>query len=208
MKVPGLTSLGAIGVVALLWVSGLMAFGQRVANSTPAPDPPEADAVVALTGASSMRITTAMQLLENGVGRRLLISGVNRAATRADVREAAKAAGVAWDCCVDLGFQAATTQGNGAETAAWARRNRFRSLIVVTSDYHMPRSMLELQAAMPEVKLAPYPVATNTVDAKRWWRRGGDARRFTVEYSKYMAVLGRDLLLGAGSRAGKPREGR
>lgn len=197
-------TLAALLIAALLWACGLLAFGQRVANSTPAPDPPEADGVVALTGASSLRISTAMQLLDNGVGKRLLISGVNRAATRADIREVARAAGDAWDCCVDLGFKAADTQGNARETADWVRHNGYTSLIVVTSDYHLPRSLLELKAAMPGVKLIGYPVATSTVDAKRWWRKGGDAKRFAFEYCKYLAVLGRSLLLGIGGSASKP----
>lgn len=195
-------ALAGLVIAALLWTCGLLAFGQRVANSTPAPDPPEADGVVALTGASSLRISAAMQLLENGIGSRLLISGVNRAATRADIREVARAAGEAWDCCVDLGFSAANTEGNARETAAWAAKNGYRSLIVVTSDYHMPRSMLELKAAMPGVKLTAYPVATSTVDAKRWWRRAGDARRFAYEYCKYIAILARNTLLGLGGSPG------
>lgn len=187
-------ALAAVLIAILLWTCGLLAFGQRVANSTPAPDPPEADGVVALTGASSLRISAAMQLLENGVGSRLLISGVNRAATRADIREVARAAGAAWDCCVDLGFRAADTVGNARETADWAKKNGYGSLVVVTSDYHMPRSLLELHAALPRVKLIAYPVATSTVDAKRWWRKRGDAQRFIYEYCKYLAVLTRNSL--------------
>jgi len=198
--------LALLLVLALAWSAGLWAFGQRVAASTPAPDPPEADGIVALTGASSMRIAAAMQLLQDGDAKRLLISGVNRDTSRADVREAARAAGDVWDCCVDLGFEATSTEGNATETAGWVRRRRYRSLVVVTSDYHMPRSLLELHAALPGVRLYAYPVATDTVDAHHWWRDDAYARRMAVEYCKYLAVLGRNLVLelGAERHAGAP----
>lgn len=190
--------LALLLVLAGIWAAGLWAFGQRVAASTPAPEPAEADGVVALTGASSLRIAAAMQLLQEGDAKRLLISGVSPEASRADVREVARAAGDVFDCCVDLGFRATSTQGNATETAGWTRYHGYKSLIVVTSDYHMPRSLLELHAAMPGVRLQAYPIVTDTVDVHRWWRDGGDARRMTVEYCKYLAVLGRNLLLGAG----------
>lgn len=190
--------LAALLVLALIWASGLYAFGRRVERMTPAPEPPDADAIVALTGASSLRLAAAAQLLEEGKARRLLISGVNRSASRAQVREVAQDVGREWDCCVDLGFQAATTRGNAQETAGWMARHRFRSLIVVTADYHMPRSMLELHASMPHVELHPYPVATATLEARRWWRGSTDARRLAVEYSKYLVVLARSAVLNLG----------
>jgi uncharacterized SAM-binding protein YcdF (DUF218 family) len=73
----------------------------------------------------------------------------------------------------------------------------FDSLVVVTSDYHMPRSLVELRAALPGVNLHPYPVETD-IDAQRWWTDGGSARRITVEYCKYLVVLFRELILSLG----------
>jgi uncharacterized SAM-binding protein YcdF (DUF218 family) len=193
-------SLAILLLVLLLWSVGLVAFGDRVARSTPAPDPPQADGVVALTGASSLRIEAAIRLLELGKAKRLLISGVNQEVRPAELRDVSRGAGRAYDCCVDLGFAARDTQGNARETAGWARNHGFRSLIVVTSDYHIPRSVLELQAAMPDVTLHPYPVATDTLNAKGWWRRGGDARRLVYEYCKYLVILMREAVRGVGGR--------
>jgi uncharacterized SAM-binding protein YcdF (DUF218 family) len=193
-------SLAILVLILVLWGAGLLAFAARVAASTPAPDPPVADGIVALTGASSMRIEAATRLLELGKGRRLLISGVNPVVRPAELRDAAGAAGRAYDCCVDLGFEAVNTQGNARETAAWARRHAFRSLIVVTSDYHMPRSILELHASMPDIELHPYPVETDTLNARRWWARGEDARRLMYEYSKYLLILGREAVRGLGGK--------
>ena len=196
--------LVALAVLVLIWGAGLMAFAQRVQRSTPAPEPPEADGIVALTGASSLRLAAAAELLEEGKARRLLISGVNPAAKRADVRDVARDVGREWDCCVDLGFRAADTRGNASEIAAWAHRRRYRSLIVVTADYHMPRSMLELRASLPGVALHPYPVATGTLEARRWWRQSTDARRMAVEYSKYLVVLARSALLSLDGAPASP----
>ena len=185
--------LAVIILLVLFWLFGLAAFASRVASSTPAFEPPNADAIVALTGASSIRIEAAVQLLEEGKGRRLLISGVNPQARRSEVKYVARGVGRIWDCCVDLGFRAETTRGNAVETARWVAYHHYHSLIVVTADYHIPRAILELQSTMPGVELYPYPVVTDTVNARHWWSRWGDTRRITVEYCKYLAILTREL---------------
>ncbi|HEX8568944.1 MAG TPA: YdcF family protein [Caulobacteraceae bacterium] len=190
-------SLATLLVLLMIWSVGLLAFAARVDRYAPAPEPPRADAIVALTGASDVRLGAAMRLLEARKGRRMLISGVNRGATRADIREVVRGYGVLFDCCVDLGFQAETTLGNAQETADWARSHRFDSLVVVTSDYHMPRSLVELRAALPGAELHPYPVETD-IDAQRWWSSGQSARRITLEYCKYLVVLFREIVLSLG----------
>ncbi len=193
-------TLAALLVVLLIWVVGLVAFAQRIERSTPPVEPPVADAVVALTGASDLRLEAAARLLERGKGKRLLISGVNREASRDDILAVSRAVKPIYDCCVDLGYAAADTIGNAEEIADWARGKRFTRLIVVTSDYHMPRSILEIRAAMPEATLIEYPVVTGLVDVDRWWRNQGDARRLIVEYSKYLAILARESFLALGPR--------
>ena len=187
-------------LVVMLWIVGLMAFAARIEQSTPAAEPAEADGVVALTGASDARITAAMKLLETGKAQRMLISGVNPEASRADIRGVAKATRRLYDCCVDLGFQAADTVGNARETAKWARAHNYQSLIVVTSDFHMPRAMLELRAALPGVRMTAYPVKSRELDAAHWWRSRDGARRMIVEYCKYLAILSRQAVLSLGPK--------
>lgn len=199
-------SLAALLILVMVWALGLLAFSGRVEQSTPAREPPVADGVVVLTGASNIRLEAATRLLEAGKGKRLLISGVNREATRDDVQGVTKAVKPIYDCCVDLGFAAADTVGNAKETAEWARAKGYDSLIVVTADYHMPRSMLELRAALPRTTLYAYPVATEGLNAHHWWKQGSTARRMIVEYSKYLTILGREafLKLGPKEETGQP----
>lgn len=196
-------SVAAFLVVVLIWASGLLAFAARVQQSTPAPSPQPAEGVVVLTGANSReRIAAGVGLLSDGFGKRVLVSGVNRELTREDMRNVTPAVKRIYDCCVDLGFSALDTVGNARETADWAKAMRFHSLIVVTADYHMPRAMLELRAVLgPQgVQLQPYPVATSALNAKRWWRSPGGARLMVMEYSKYLAILGRELVLSLGPK--------
>jgi len=193
-------SFAALLILVMVWFVGLLAFTSRVDQSTPAQEPPVADGVVVLTGASNVRLEQATKLLEAGKGKRLLISGVNREASRDDVLGVTKAVRPIYDCCVDLGYSAADTIGNASESAEWAKAKDYHSLIVVTADYHMPRSMLELHAAMPDVALHPYPVVTESLNAHRWWKGGTSARRMIVEYCKYLAILGREAFLSLGPK--------
>lgn len=192
--------LAALLVVLGIWTAGLLAFADRIARLTPAPDPPVADGVVALTGASDRRLEAAAKLLEDGKAQRLLVSGVNPRASRSDLLGVTGAVKRTFDCCVDLGFAAADTLGNARETAAWARSRRFHSLILVTADYHMPRAMLELRSALPEDEITAFPVVTESLDARRWPDHWQSARRMIVEYCKYLVILGREALLKVGKR--------
>jgi uncharacterized SAM-binding protein YcdF (DUF218 family) len=197
-------SVAAFLVVALIWAAGLFAFAARVQQSTPQAAPQPADGIVALTGANSNeRIAAAVMLLAEHKGRRVLVSGVNREVSREQLRVASGSVRRLYDCCVDLGFTAADTVGNARETAEWAKAMRFTSLVIVTSDYHMPRAMLELRAVLrpPAATLQTFAVPTAALKSRNWWRSPGAARLMVVEYSKYLAILGREAVLGLGPRA-------
>lgn len=195
--------LAAIVIAVLLWGVGLFAFADRVRAITPAPEPAAADGIVALTGPSAERINAAIRLLEQGKAERLLVSGVNREVRREELRALTPGSSRLFDCCVDLGFDAEDTMGNAQEIAAWARAKGFDSLIVVTSDYHMPRSLLEIRGMAPEVALTAHAVRTPSLDSDEWWRSPGDARRMALEYNKYLVVLARESVLGLTGR-GEP----
>lgn len=196
-------SVAAFLVMALIWFSGLLAFADRVQGSTPNRAPARAQGIVALTGGnSSERLSAAMGLLEDGYGRRLLVSGVDPIASRADIRRVSRAVRRLYDCCVDLGFTAADTVGNARESAAWAAAMRYEKLIIVTADYHMPRATLELNAVLrgTGITTQTYAVPTRSLKARNWWRNPGAARLMVVEYCKYLAILSREAVLGLGPR--------
>ncbi|CAN5247787.1 YdcF family protein [soil metagenome] len=184
--------LTLIGIVALMWLVGLFVFADRVRNLTPAAEPERADAIVALTGPSAERVNAAIRLLEQDKGARLLISGVNPQVRRQELRALTPGSNALFNCCVDLGFEAENTVGNAQEIADWARKRGYRHLIVVTSDYHMPRSLLEIRSVAPGLTLTPYAVETPSLDNSRWWKAAVTARRMTLEYLKYLAVLARE----------------
>ncbi|MCS6626212.1 YdcF family protein [Roseibacterium beibuensis] len=186
-----------IAIIVVIWGVGLFAFADRVRGYTPAAEPARADAIVALTGPSAERVNAAIRLLEQDKGERVLISGVNREVRRQELRALTPGSNRLFNCCVDLGFEAEDTIGNAQEIAAWADAKGYDSLIVVTSDYHMPRALTEIRAAAPDLALTPYAVETPSLDNSRWWRAAVTARRMTLEYMKYLAALGRALVGGA-----------
>lgn len=145
-----------------------------------------ADAIIALTGEGD-RLAPAVMLLEEGRGKRLLITGVNRATSKPHLKSLLHG-GRAFDCCADLGFAAADTRGNAQEAAEWMQTHRFASAIVVTADYHMPRSLVEFEAAMPDTKLIPYPVPEPRSEGWQIVKRVGG------EYAKFLASYVRNTL--------------
>ncbi len=148
-----------------------------------------ADGIVALTGGAS-RITDAVELLASGRGRRLLISGVGPSTNAAELMRLAPDRQRWFDCCIDLGHVAANTVGNAVETRRWARERGFRSLVVVTSDYHMPRAMLEIRHRLPDVTLIPFPVVSGQIRSP-WWRHPGTAKILVLEYLKFLVAAAR-----------------
>jgi uncharacterized SAM-binding protein YcdF (DUF218 family) len=174
-------SAGAL--LLALWFGGFFAFVDSLPKP-PTKPPPQADGIVALTGGKD-RLIAAMALLSAHKGQRLLISGVHQATPREDLKHLLNDPNNQFDCCVDVDRIARNTVGNADETARWARDHGFRSLIVVTAQYHMPRSLLELGRALPNCRLTPYPVIPSDLEAKPWWHPS-IARILAAEYTKYL----------------------
>jgi uncharacterized SAM-binding protein YcdF (DUF218 family) len=153
-------------------------------------DPGQADAIVALTGGED-RIDVAVRLLTEGHGTRLLISGVNEKTSKDALRAEAPAPVELYDCCIDIGREARDTIGNATETQTWVATHGFRRLIIVTSNYHMPRSIAELQRVLPGITLVPHAVVTDRLHVDQWWRHPGTARVLLREYLKFLPAAAR-----------------
>jgi uncharacterized SAM-binding protein YcdF (DUF218 family) len=149
-----------------------------------------ADGIVVLTG-GALRIADAVELLAEKRGKRLLISGVNPATRPDELKKQIPDFARLAACCIDLGHDAQNTAGNALETAAWARKHGFRSLLVVTSAWHMPRALVELEREMPDISLVPYPVITERMRDQSWWSDPQTVRLLVFEYLKYLATLAR-----------------
>jgi uncharacterized SAM-binding protein YcdF (DUF218 family) len=156
-----------------------------------------ADGIVVLTGGSS-RVSDAMELLAGGYGRRLLISGVHPASGASDISRSLNPNQTLLNCCVDLDRSAVNTRSNAAETRRWAHERGFKSLIVVTSNYHMPRAIVELSHAMPDITLIPFAVVGDKWREEPWWTNGATVRLLLSEYVKYVAAEVRVRLADAG----------
>lgn len=202
-------ALGLVGALCFVVLAGFglfLASLDRLERSPPAPT----DGIVALTG-GSQRIGDAIDLLAQGFARRLLITGVNERTSRDEIARLNPEKRQLVECCVDLDYRARNTIGNALETRRWAMENRFRSIIVVTSNYHMPRTLAELEHVSPEIQKVPFPVVTPNVDAGAWWHRVSTLRLLFAEYAKYVVVLTRThlaaLVPGSGEApGGAPRE--
>src|SRR3954466_11771998 len=177
LALAGLFAVATIGFVGFL----------SQLRGTEAEPAGRADGIVVLTGGSS-RGSDAMELLAGGYGTRLLISGVHPTSAASDISRSLSDNQSLLNCCVDLDRSAVNTRSNAAETRRWARERGFKSLIVVTSNYHMPRAIVELSHAMPDVELIPFSVIGDKWRDEPWWTSGATLRLLLSEYAKYVAA--------------------
>jgi len=175
----------AAGAVGLLFLVG--GFGWFVSHiaSDEVPLDRKADGIVVLTGAAA-RIPDAIELLATEHGKRLLITGVHRATSAAEIARLTPLYSKYFTCCIDLDRSALNTFGNALETKRWAREHNFNSLIVVTSNWHMPRAMAELVHQLPDVALISYPVISEKIKSEPWWSSTDTARLLFAEYMKFL----------------------
>ncbi len=178
--------LFTIGVLLgiTFFVIGFFRFTDTIAELKAPAERSEVEAIVVLTG-GYQRIEQALALLESGIGQRLLISGVNPSTSSATIRRTTGTKSSTFDCCVDVGYEALDTIGNANETAAWIRQFGYRRILVVTNNYHMPRSLMELSQASPDVVFVGYPIAHSDLKTEAWLADPGALRTLFTEYTKY-----------------------
>lgn len=166
-----------------IWLGGFLVWLNGLAE-TPAEPVRQTDGIVAFTGGAH-RIELAVSLLAAERADRLLISGVNQRIKDETLRDVVGISPGLFDCCIDLGRVAQDTRENAIEAAAWARRNGYRSLRIVTTYDHMPRSLMELKRAIPGVEAVAHPVSPKTWAGMERASLSGLA----LEYTKYWVAL-------------------
>jgi len=169
-----------------LWTAGLVRFAGQIPSGVDDPLS-RTDAIVVLTGGSE-RLATGVRLLAEGRAGKLFVSGVHRGVDVSQLLRVARRAPQEVDCCIVLGHDADDTVGNARETALWIAAEGYRSLRLVTANYHMRRSLLEFRRALPQVTIVAHPVTPPHVKRQDWWRFPGTASLLIGEYNKFLVA--------------------
>lgn len=178
-------------LLALLWAGGLAWFIAKIPSGEPAQPVGQADAIVVLTG-GGLRLERGFELLAEGHAPRMFVSGVEDGVTLASLlhkKEYQPFADRISPSSVELGHQARTTIGNAIETAIWVKQAQVKSILLVTGSYHMPRSLFELELAMPDVAITPVAVFPQHFAHNGWWWHPPSIRLVLSEYHKYLTSL-------------------
>jgi uncharacterized SAM-binding protein YcdF (DUF218 family) len=178
----------ALVAAAWLWVFGLVSFVNNIPNKI---DDPETvtDGIVILTGGSN-RLDAGIKLLFEQKGKKLFVSGVGKETNLAsllilsgslpnNIAELTEK--------IELGYDATNTRQNAEETARWVKENNYKSIRLVTSNYHIYRSLIEFKKQMPDVNIIPYPVIPDNFSTEKWWQNGSTKKLLVSEYNKYLA---------------------
>jgi uncharacterized SAM-binding protein YcdF (DUF218 family) len=181
-------------VAAGLWGAGFFVFLDQIPRAQATADgASKVDAIVVLTGGGG-RLEMGFRLLAHGDAAKLFISGVDPGVDETALLGNRQLDAATLDCCIALGRAADDTFGNATETARWMEAEGFTSLYIVTANYHMPRSLIEFRAALPEADLLPRAVHPGNVHLEDWWHWPGTVQLLAVEYTKYLATRARILL--------------
>lgn len=164
------------------WTIGFILFVQTVSN-LPAPTERKTEAIVVLTG-GSLRLQAGLDLLSKGLAEKLFVSGVHRGVDVTELLRISRQTPKALDCCIVLGYAADNTRGNARETAVWMRNEGYRSMRLVTANYHMPRSLFELRRILPRAEIIPNAVSPSHVKLDALWISPGTAFLLVREYTK------------------------
>ena len=186
------SSVAILGAL-ILFLGGFALFATHVSQLSTPKNPPAADAIIVLTGGQA-RLDAAIDLLKSGKGERLLISGVHPSTSSKMLQAATGGDKALFSCCVDIDRAALDTIGNAEESAKWVRTHAYSRVILVTNNYHMPRSLLEMSRLLDKEELDPYPVVNSNLDNGGWIVRPEALRVLFTEYNKYLAALARGVL--------------
>jgi len=162
----------ALSALLLLYVLGYALF--VVLLPQPA-DNRVTDGIVVLTGGAK-RLERGLVLLQEQRARRLLVSGVDRTVRPVELADRYKVDQGLFDCCVDLGRESVDTRSNGTETARWVKQKKFKTIRLITTDWHMPRARFELSQQIGE----GVTVLPDAVDSDPSFRV------LFTEYNKYL----------------------
>lgn len=170
-----------------LWLGGFIWYLNQIPPS-PASLDLTTDAIVVLTG-GSQRLDAGFDLLSQGQGHKLFISGVNKDVGFKEIFYLNKALQPSFDQSVELGYTASNTRENALETAAWMQKKGYKSMRLVTAQYHMPRSLIEFRNVMPHIPIVPYAVRPALFEKGDLKSRFNQIFILGREYHKFIGAL-------------------
>lgn len=189
-------------MLLVVWSAGLVRFAGSLPLDVEQPDR-RTDAIIVLTGGSG-RLEEGLDLLARDMADRLFVSGVYQGVDVKTLFTMFQRNPQELEMRVGIGT-ASNTTGNATETAVWAHDHQVKSLRLVTAAYHMPRSLLEFDHALPEVDIIAHPVFPEHVKVKRWWAWSGTTALIAGEYNKFMLAWLRQLVEKLSTtKAGEP----
>ncbi len=158
----------------VLWLSGYIIFNVSVIskNSPPAyPANKESFAIIVLTGGKN-RVQEGIDLFKDGVAKHLLITGVHQSVDLDTISKQSKKGTNLPECCITLGHMATTTIENATEAKDWINENAITDVLLVTSNYHLPRAVLEFSSVMPNLTIIPYHMQQQdyTFEDYKFWQ--------------------------------------
>ena len=188
-------------LVLVIWLAGFLAFAAAIPPKVRDADRP-VDAIVVLTG-GDVRLAEGFALLDRGLAKKMLISGVSNGvdlpALLQTLNGSPQPSQAMLDCCVTLGYDARSTEGNARESLKWLSENGFKSVRLVTANYHMNRSLLEFRRVMPGIDIVPNPVFPRQMQEPYWFARPGTLYLLFNEYHKYLAAAARAKIADIGN---------
>lgn len=170
------TLLMPLIIVLVIWLAFFAAYTKHI-KAQNILSIPKTDAIIVFTGGAN-RVSSGLDLLEKGAADRLYISGVNTSVTLQDILVSEGKADKNL-CCITLDYKSETTLANARTAAEWVNKNNIKSIILVTSDFHMPRSRFEFHKAVKDIEVYPYPVNSDKPFLE-----------LAKEFNKFVAVWG------------------
>jgi len=162
-----------LSFLVLLYALGFLLFG--VTLGRPAKTTEKTDATIVITGGAG-RIEHGMDVLAEGLTKRVFIAGADPLVTKKDLVDVLGGQVRLIRCCVDLGSESVDTRSNAEETQRWLARHKYKSVRLITSDWHMRRARYEFDRVL-EDKYVLVPDAVTT--------EPGFSTLFS-EYNKYL----------------------
>lgn len=173
-----------------LWWCGFLVFAWQI-NNYPHDIEDHTQAIIALTGGRN-RIAEAIKLLNDGKADMLFISGVGKQSSLKAIQKRNRIS-ITAENRVFIGKEATNTVENAIETKAWIHNNKITSIRLVTSNYHIPRSITEFKTLNPGLKIVVHPVYSELVE-KKWWTSWHTFSLIFSEYNKFLYVYIRSNL--------------